>query len=194
MTTPRARTCGPGLLYHAPAPWRSARRAMRASRPIATGRRACSQRWRRVHASALSVVGVLVARDQIVLVGFDRFADRNRAAVVGGLIARLAPSELARHVDRLPIGQHFSAVARLRIVGESDALDPVDPGTGDPHVPGARAFVAAISEKDVRRYLGVHWALGDRQLAPSVRGFEHVGARLLRWHWRVSPLVSRIGA
>src|SRR5262245_22324194 len=141
-----------------------------------------------MHARALSVVGVHVARDQIALVGVDRFADRDRAAVVGGLIAGLAAGELARRVNRLPIGQHFTAVARLRIVGESDALDPIDAGTGDPHVPAAGAFVAAISEKDVWRYLGVHGALGDRQLAPSVRGFERVGARFLRWHWGSIPV------
>src|SRR6516165_3551569 len=156
--------------------------------------RLARQRRGHMQLRARGVVRIAATCGEIGFVGVERFGNSDRATVVGGLIAGLAPGELARLVESLPVGQHRTAVTRLEVVGEPDALDPVNARSGDAHVPGAGAFVTPVSEKNIRSYLGVDWTLGDRQLAPLGGGFEPLGSRFLRRHWGVSPLVSQTGA
>jgi len=51
---------------------------------------------------ARGVVDIAAARGEIGFVGVERFGNSDRATVVGGLIAGLAPGELARLVESLP--------------------------------------------------------------------------------------------
>src|SRR5262249_35146508 len=145
-------------------------------------------------ASATGVVDIARLGREIGFVGVERFADRLRPAVVGNIITRLAAGELPGRVLSLPERHDRAAVGGLVVVGEPDALDPVDAGSGDPHVPGAGTFVAAVPEPNVRRYLDIERLLRDRQLAPGARTLEPLGAGVLRWHWGVSLFVSQTGA
>src|SRR6516162_1838558 len=104
-----------------------------------------------MQARALAVVTVAASRFQVAGVSVDRFGNRQRAAVITGIVAGLAAGEPARRLLGLPERQHRAAVGSLMVVGEPDALDPVDAGAGDAHVPGARPFVAPVAEKNVRR-------------------------------------------
>src|SRR5262249_26565516 len=157
--------------------------------------RLAEHRGRHVQAGALGVVGVAAARDQVALVAVDRFAERDRAAVITGIVAGLAAGELARRLLRLPGGEHGAAVGGLEIVAQPDFFDPVDAGAGGAHIPGARALVAPGADENVRRYLHVHWPLRDRQLAPGARAFELAGADFLRGHWCSVPVgVTNRGA
>ena len=70
---------------------------------------------------------------EIVLVAIERFADRDRAIriISAGLTARKRP----RRVDCLPVGQNMLAVGGFKIVGQSDALNPVGTLAGAPYGP-----------------------------------------------------------
>src|SRR5215471_15743246 len=106
-------------------------------------------------ARPLGVVDIARLGREIGLIAVEGFGNRDRTAVVE-IIAGLAPSELAGGVDGLPIGEHRAAVARFKVVGQPDALDPINAGAGDTNVPGAGIVaIAPVADVNVRRYFNV---------------------------------------
>src|SRR5262249_45720906 len=99
----------------------------------------------------------------------------------------LAAGERTGRIDRLPIGEDALSVSGLKIVGEPDALEPVDTGAGDAHRPRAGALVAPIGKSHVRRYGDEERLAPDRQTAPCSGAFELGGTRLR--HGNPSPRV-----
>src|SRR5262245_39130686 len=103
-----------------------------------------------MEASAAGVVRISPVRREIALVCVEGLGDGDGAIVGGGDVPWLAAGERTGCIDRLPIGANGLAIGGLQIIGQSDALEPVDTGAGDANRPRARAFVAAVCELDVR--------------------------------------------
>src|SRR6516162_4604042 len=126
------------------------------------------------------VVGTAAARDQILFVERERFADGERTAFVDGL-AGLPPCERARLIDGLPIVQDGGRTGRFEIIGERDALNPLGTVLGDAHAPRACGGVAPVAEMDAGADRGPVGLLSHRELAAGGRRFELGGARLGHW-------------
>src|SRR5262249_30786138 len=114
------------------------------------------------------------------------FVDSQRPTVVAN-VALLATGERTGRIDRFPVGENGLAVGGLQIVGEPDALEPVNPGAGDAHRPRAGAMVAPIGKPHVRRYGDEKGLAPDRETAPRSGAFELGGAGLR--HGNPSPRV-----
>ena len=89
---------------------------------------------------------------QIALVTGSGLGDGDRASGLDLAGRRIAASELARDVARLPVVQDCRSVGVLVVVGEREALQPCAAGPiGLEDGPNAAALISAVSEPDAER-------------------------------------------
>ena len=138
-------------------------------------------------AHAIRVLRIGTAAFEIALVAVERFADRDRAVRIIG--AGLTACQRPRYIDGLPISQNVLAVRGFKIVGQSDALDPVGAvAVGATYGPGAAPDVAPVAQPDAGRDRRRKGLLAYCQAATGCRGFELGGARLRHLAWSPCPM------
>ena len=142
-------------------------------------------------AHAIGVLRIGTAAVEIALIAVKRLADRNRAVRVIG--AGLTACQRPRHVDCLPVGQDVLAIGGFKIVGQSNAFDPIGAvAVGTAYAPGTRPGVAPVAQADAGADRRPNRLLPYFQATAGSRSFELAGARLR--HLARPPSVHKVSA